>query len=101
MFIKDINKVCKKMNRALGISIALPEPDEKALRASAVRGLAVGAALAAAGMVFSSKWCMAMGAVGIAGGAVQWWESGVSSDDMGDAGNQPSREKHPPRPKGE
>lgn len=64
------------MNRALGISAALPEPDEKALRAAAVRGFAVGAALTAAGVALSSKWCMVLGGVELASGAVQWWESG-------------------------
>ena len=64
-----------KMNKVLGLSVALPEPDEKELKASAVRGLAVGAALTAAGIVFSSKWCVVLGGAGIAGGAVQWWES--------------------------
>ena len=35
--IKNINQACHKLNKALGISLKLPEPGQNALRAAALQ----------------------------------------------------------------
>ena len=65
--IKEVNQVCGKLNEVLGISVnrRLPNPGKKAVKFAAVCNLIAGAGLIAAGAVFSSKWCTALGGLGI------------------------------------
>ena len=60
-----VNQVCGKLNEVLGISVRLPNPGKKAVKSAAVCNLIAGAGLIAAGAVFSSKWCAALGGLGI------------------------------------
>ena len=63
--IKEANQACGKLNEALGISVRLPNSGKKAVKSAAVCNLIAGAGLFAAGAVFSSKWCVALGGLGI------------------------------------
>lgn len=63
--IKKVNQFCGKLNKVLGITVTLPNPDKKAVKSAALCNLIAGAGLMAAGAVFSSKWCAALGALGI------------------------------------
>ncbi|MDE7318401.1 MAG: hypothetical protein K2N46_01560 [Lachnospiraceae bacterium] len=59
--IKEINQACEKLNHTLGVSVKLPNPNRKTLKAAAVYNLMVGAGLVAAGIVYSSKSCALLG----------------------------------------
>lgn len=74
--IKEMNEACGRLNKALGVSVTLPELGEKELKAAAARNFAIGAALTAAGVVFSSKWCVVLGGAGMAGGVMLRREAG-------------------------
>lgn len=74
--IKEINQSCEKLNKKLGISVPLPNPGKKPLKRASVRNFAVGAALAASGILFSSKLCVVLGGIGIASSVVLRQESG-------------------------
>ena len=68
--LKEIHQTCERLNQKLGISIPLPEPGAKALRAAAACHLAVGAGLLAIGLAAASKWCAALGCAALVSGAV-------------------------------
>lgn len=68
--IKEVNQACKKLNNTLGISVELPNPKKKALKMAAVCNLIVGAGLVAAGIIFSSKSCAALGGISVISSAV-------------------------------
>ena len=73
--IKEVNQVCEKLNHTLGISVTLPNPEKKALKAAAVCNFIAGAGLAAAGIVFSSKSCALLGGVSVISSVVLRKES--------------------------
>lgn len=72
--INEVNRACEKLNEALGISILLPNPGKKSIRAAAIRNFAVGAGLIAVGAAHSSKWCAVLGGAGVISGALLWKE---------------------------
>ncbi|MDE5908311.1 MAG: hypothetical protein K2H52_06190 [Lachnospiraceae bacterium] len=74
--IKEVNQVCMKLNKLLGFSITLPNPGKKTLKKVAVCNLAFGVSLIAAGVAFSSRWCAALGGLGIVSSAILRKESG-------------------------
>lgn len=63
--VKEINKICDKMNKTLGISIPLPVPGKKALEIASVCNLAVGIGMLSAGIALTSRWCTVLGGMGI------------------------------------
>ncbi len=73
--IKEVNRVCEKLNDTLGISVELPNPKKKALKTAAVCNLVVGAGLVAAGILFSSKSCALLGGISVISSAVLKKES--------------------------
>ena len=73
--IRELNKACETLGRALGGSVILPKPGKKELKAAAAGSDAMGAALLAAGVVLSSGWCAALGGISLANGAVLRRES--------------------------
>ena len=68
--IKEVNQVCGKLNETLGISVNLPNPGKKVVKSAALCNLIAGAGLISAGAVFSSKWCVALGGLGIVGSII-------------------------------
>ena len=73
--IKELNQACEKLNHTLGVSVKLPNPKKKTLKAAAVCNFIVGAGLVAAGIVFSSKSCAVLGGVSVISSAVLRKES--------------------------
>ena len=73
--LKELNQACTRLNKRLGLSIILPEPGPNALKRSAVRNLAVGAGLMAAGAFLPSRSLFLLGCAGIAGGVLLRQES--------------------------
>lgn len=73
--IKELNQTCKKVNDALGVSVKLPEPRKGTLKATSTLNWVVGTGLVAAGIVCSSKWCIAIGGLGIVSSFVQRHEA--------------------------
>ena len=80
--IKEINHACGKLNEKLGISVPLPHPGKKTIKTTSVCHFVVGAGLAAAGVVFSSKWCAVLGGISIISGIGLHLESGGGKDDV-------------------
>ena len=80
--IKEINHACEKLNEKLGVSVSLPNPKKKTLKATSVCNFVVGAGLAAVGVVFSSKWCTVLGGIGIVSSVVLHRESGDGKDEQ-------------------
>lgn len=72
---KELNQTCKKVNDALGVSVKLPEPRKSTLKATATLNGVVGTGLVVTGLVCSSKWCLAIGGLGIVSSIVQRHES--------------------------
>lgn len=79
--IKEVNQVCGKLNEVLGISVTLPNPSKKTVKAARLCNFIVGAGLIATGAVFSSKWCAALGGVGIVSSIILRKDSGHKSND--------------------
>lgn len=79
--IKEVNQACGKLNEKLGISVPLPNPGKKTLKATSVCNFVAGAGLVAAGVVFSSKWCAVLGGISIISGVVLRRESGHIKDE--------------------
>lgn len=79
--MKEVNQVCGKLNKALGISVILPNPSEKAMKTASLCNFIVGAGLMAAGAAFSSKCCAALGGLGIASSILLRKESTHKSND--------------------
>ena len=73
--IEHVNRICGRLSKALGLSVSLPDPDEKALRAASFRSLALGTALAAAGVLLRSRGLLLLGGAGRVGGTVPRKES--------------------------
>ena len=73
--IEHVNRICGRLNKALGLSVSLPDPDEKALRAASFRSLALGTALAAAGVLLRSRGFLLLGGTGMVSGTVLRKES--------------------------
>lgn len=79
--IKEVNQVCGKLNEALGFSVKLPNPGKKAVKSAALCNLIAGAGLIAAGAAFSSKWCAALGGLGIVSSIILRKEGSHKSND--------------------
>ena len=73
--IKEVNQACEKLNDTLGISVKLPNPKKKTLRAAAVYNFIVGVGLLAAGIVLHIKSCALLGGVGVIGSVILRKES--------------------------
>ena len=80
--VKEVNHACEKLNEKLGISVSLPNPKKKTLKAASECNFAVGAGLVAAGVVFPSKWCAVLGGLGIISSVVLRHESGSRKDEQ-------------------
>ena len=80
--IKEINHTCGKLNEKLGVSVSLPNPKKKTLKATSVCHFIVGAGLVTVGAVFSSKWSVVLGGLGIIDSIVLYLESGAGKDDQ-------------------
>lgn len=68
--IKEIHHACERLNETLGISVPLPNPGKNALKTASACQFAVGAGLAAAGLVFSSKWRAVLGGLSVVSGVI-------------------------------
>lgn len=68
--IKQMNNICKTFGERLGIFITLPDPGRKTLYAAMIGNFTLGAGLIAAGIIFSSKWCAALGGISMLNGVV-------------------------------
>ncbi len=79
--IREVNHVCERLNEKLGISVSLPNPKKKTLKVTSACNFVVGAGLVAAGVMFSSKWCAALGSIGIISSVVLCQESGGGKDE--------------------
>ncbi len=79
--IKEVNQVCGKLNDVLGISVTFPNPGKRAVKAAALFNFISGAGLMAAGAAFSSKWCAALGGLGIASSIILRKEISHKSND--------------------
>lgn len=79
--VKEVNHVCERLNKRLGISVSIPNPKSKTLKAASAYNFAAGVGLVAAGVVFSSKWCAVLGGLGIASSVVLRHESGGRKDE--------------------
>ena len=73
--IEHVNRIGGGLSKALGLSVSLPDPDEKALRAASFRSLALGTALAAAGVLLRSRGFLLLGGAGMVSGTVLRKES--------------------------
>lgn len=73
--IKEVNEACEKLNHTLGISIELPNPKKKTLKAAAACNLLVGAGLVAAGIALRMKSCVLLGGVSVISSVVLREES--------------------------
>lgn len=76
--IKELNKACKKVNDNLGVSIELPELRKNTLKAAGVMNFVVGTGFIATGIILSSKWCVAIGSLGIVSSIVQRHEAKIA-----------------------
>lgn len=74
--IKELNHTFGKLNETLGVSVPLPNPRKETLKMASLCHFVVGASLAAAGVVFSSKRCAVLGGLGIINSVVLRLESG-------------------------
>lgn len=79
--IQKINQACEKLNKKLGISIPLPNPGKRLLKAASICNFMLGAGLLAASVLFSSKSCGMLGGLSILSGVLLKWESGNKHDE--------------------
>lgn len=79
--IKELNHTFGKLNEKLGISVPLPNPGKETLKTASLCHFMVGAGLAAAGVVLSSKRCTVLGGLGIINSVVLRLESGGGKDE--------------------
>lgn len=63
--IKELNQACEKLNNTLGVSVKLPNPKKKTLKAAAAYNFIVGAGLVVAGIVLRIKSCALLGGAGV------------------------------------
>ena len=73
--IKELNKACEKVNRIFGVSVKLPNPKKKTLKAAALYNFIVGACLVAVGVVLRIKSCALLGGVSVISSVVLRKES--------------------------
>lgn len=76
--IKGLNQICKKVNGILGVPIELSEPRRNALKIAGVLNFVVGTGLVATGIILSSKWCVAVGGLGIVSSIAQRHEAKIA-----------------------
>ena len=63
--IKEVNQAYEKLNHTLGVSVKLPNPKRKTLKAAAVYNFIVGAGLVAAEIVLRIKFCALLGGISV------------------------------------
>ena len=73
--IKELNQACEKVNHIFGVSIKLPNPKKKTLKAAAVYNFIIGVGLVVAGIVLRIKSCALLGGVSVISSAVLRKES--------------------------
>lgn len=73
--IKELNKACEKMNHIFCVSVKLPNPKKKTLKAAAVYNYIIGVGLVVAGIVLRIKSCALLGGVSVISSAVLRKES--------------------------
>lgn len=76
--IKKLNKACKKVNDNLGVSIELPELRKSTLKVAGILNFVVGTEFVTAGIMRPSKWCLAVGGLGIVSSIVQRHEAKIA-----------------------
>ena len=74
--IKELNQSLEKLNDKLGVSVKLPNPQQKTLKTAATCNFIVGAGLVATGIVFTSKSCAVLGALGVISSVILRKEDG-------------------------
>lgn len=73
--IKELNQACEKVNHIFGVSVKLPNPKKKTLKAAAVYNFIIGVGLVVAGIVLRVRSCALLGAVSVISSAVLRKES--------------------------
>lgn len=76
--IKELNKACKKVSEILGVSIELPKTRKNTLKVAGILNFVVGTGFVATGIILSSKWCVAVGGLGIVSSIVQRHEAKIA-----------------------
>ncbi len=79
--IKEVNQICEKLNKKLGISITLPDSSNKAYKTAALCNFIVGTGLIVTGTVLTSKNCLILGGLGIASSVILRKESRQKPND--------------------
>lgn len=80
--IKEIHQTCEKLNEKLGVSVSLPNPDQKTLKTTAACNFIAGAGMMTVGVLFPSKWCAILGGVGMIGSIILRKEYKNKNDDL-------------------
>ncbi len=73
--IKELNQACEKVNHILGVSVKLPNPKKRTLKAAAVYNFIVGVGLVVAGIVLRVRSCALLGGVSVISSVVLRKES--------------------------
>ena len=73
--IKELNQACEKVNHIFGVSVKLPNPKKKTLKAAAVYNFIIGVGLVVAGIVLRVRSCALLGGVSVISSAVLRKES--------------------------
>lgn len=73
--IKELNKVCEKVNHIFGVSVKLPNPKKKTLKTAAVYNFIVGVGLVVAGIVLRVRYCALLGGISVISSVVLRKES--------------------------
>ncbi len=73
--IKELNKVCEKVNHIFGVSVKLPNPKKKTLKVAAIYNFIVGVGLVVAGIILRIKSCALLGGISVISSVVLRKES--------------------------
>ena len=76
--INELNRICRKVNNRLGVSVKLPEPKKNTLKAASTVNFVMGAGFVVTSVIFTSKWCAIIGGLGIISGIIQRHEVKVA-----------------------
>ncbi len=68
--IEKMNSTCKKVNDFVGVTIKLPNPSKRTLRASSAFSCTMGVGLILFGALSSQKWTAILGGLSIVGSII-------------------------------
>ncbi len=68
--IEKMNSTCKKVNNFVGLTIKLPNPSKRTLRASSAFSRTMGVGLILFGALSSLKWTAILGGLSIVGSII-------------------------------